>query len=71
MAITIIDDRIDTKPVEDAKVTIIHGSPVDTSVLERANFRQAEFAIVFAEDATTVADQRTRWRSWPSKTSIP
>jgi len=57
--ITIIDDQIDTKPVEDAKVTFIRGSPTDTSVLERANIRQAGFAIVFAEDATPIADQRT------------
>ena len=57
--ITIIDDRIDTKPIEHAKVTFVHGSPADTSVLERANTREAAFVIVFAEDATPTADQKT------------
>ena len=57
--ITIIDERIDAKPIEDAKVAFVHGSPADTSVLERANIRQAGFAIVFADDATPAADQKT------------
>ena len=57
--ITIIDDKVDARPIEDGKVTYVYGSPADTSVLERANVRQAGFAIVFAEDATPAADQKT------------
>ena len=57
--ITIIDDKIDANPTEGANTTFVRGSPADTGVLERANVRQAEFAIVFAEDATPAADQKT------------
>lgn len=57
--ITIIDDKVETKPIEDGKVTFVHGTPADTSVLERANIRQAGFVIVFAEDGTPAADQKT------------
>ena len=57
--ITMIDDKIDANPTEGANTTFVRGSPADTGVLERANVRQAEFAIVFAEDATPAADQKT------------
>ena len=57
--ITIIDDKIDAKPVEVTNTSFVRGSPADTAALERANIRQAEFAIVFAEDATPAADQKT------------
>ena len=57
--IVIIDDRIDANPTEEANVAFVYGSPANTSVLQRANIDKAGFAIVFAEDATTAADQKT------------
>lgn len=57
--ITIIDDKIDTKPVDDSMVSFVHGNPANTAVLEQANTKEANFAIVFAEDASPVADQKT------------
>ena len=57
--IVIIDDEIDAKPVDDSRVTFVQGNPANTSVLERANTREADFAIVFAKDATPSADQKT------------
>ena len=57
--ITIIDERTAAKPIESAKISFVQGSPADTGVLERANVRQASYAIIFAEDATPSADQKT------------
>lgn len=59
LSITIVDDKIDTKPVEDARVSFVHGNPSEVSVLEQANIREAQFAVVLAEDAAPTADQRT------------
>ena len=69
--IIIIDDRISEKPVDDANVVFIQGSPADTSVLERANIRQASFAIAFAEDNTPAADQKTALTILAIKTLNP
>ena len=57
--ITIIDDRIDTKPIDDAKVFFVRGNASEVSVLQRANTGEAKFAVVLAEDSTPVADQKT------------
>lgn len=57
--ITIIDDKIETKPIDDAKVSFVRGSASEVSVLRQANIGEAKFAIVLAEDNTTVADQKT------------
>lgn len=57
--ITIIDDKVDTKPVDDPKVSFVHGNASEVSILEQANIREAKFAIVLAQDATPAADQRT------------
>ena len=59
VSVTIIDDRIDAKPIDDTNTTFLHGSPADTGVLQRANVGQAESAIVFAEDASAASDQKT------------
>ncbi len=58
-SITIIDDRIDAKPVDDAKVSFVRGNASELSVLNRANIAGAGFAIVLAEDNTPIADQKT------------
>jgi voltage-gated potassium channel len=57
--ITIIDDKIETKPVDDAKVSFVHGNTSQVSVLKQANIGEAKFAIVLADDSTPVADQKT------------
>jgi voltage-gated potassium channel len=58
-SITIVDDRIDEKPVDDANVSFIRGNTSELSVLNRANIAQADFAIVLADDNTPIADQKT------------
>ena len=57
--ITIIDDEIETKPVDDAKVSFVRGNASQVSVLKQANIGEAKFAIVLADDSTPVADQKT------------
>lgn len=57
--ITIIDDKIDTKPIEDARVSFVRGNASEVSTLEQANVRKAGFAIILAEDTTPAADQKT------------
>jgi voltage-gated potassium channel len=59
LPITIIDDKIESKPVSDGNVTFIRGNASEMSVLNRANIVEAKFAIVLAYDDTTVADQKT------------
>jgi voltage-gated potassium channel len=57
--VTIIDDRIEKKPVDDARVTFVRGNASEVSVLRQANIEKAAYAIVLAEDGTPVADQKT------------
>jgi len=57
--ITIIDDKIETKPIDEAKVSFVCGNASQVSVLRQANIGEAKFAIVLAEDSTAVADQKT------------
>ena len=57
--ITIVDDTVSAKPVEDARVSFVRGNASEVSVLEQANIRQAKFAVVLAQDATPAADQKT------------
>jgi voltage-gated potassium channel len=57
--ITIIDDKIDAKPVEDSNVSFIRGNASELHTLNRANIEGAGFAVILAEDNTPVADQKT------------
>jgi len=57
--ITIIDDKIDTKPIDDDNVSFVRGSASEVHVLKKANIEEAKFAIVIAEDETPAADQKT------------
>jgi voltage-gated potassium channel len=57
--ITIIDDKIEARPLEDSKISFIRGNASELNTLNRANISGAEFAIVLAEDSTPIADQRT------------
>jgi voltage-gated potassium channel len=57
--ITIIDDKIETKPIDEAKVSFVCGNASQVSVLKQANIGEAKFAVVLAEDSTPVADQKT------------
>jgi voltage-gated potassium channel len=57
--IVIIDDCIDTKPIDDGDVAFVRGNAWEVEVLEQANVRRAKFAVVVAEDGTPAADQKT------------
>jgi voltage-gated potassium channel len=57
--ITIIDDKIESKPTDDAFSTFVRGNASEISVLKKANIDKATFAIVLAEDSTPAADQKT------------
>lgn len=57
--ITIIDDKIDTRPVDIKDVYFVKGNASELHTLHRANIQEAGFAIVLAEDTTPVADQKT------------
>jgi voltage-gated potassium channel len=57
--IVVIDDAIDSKPLEDDHLFFVHGSPCEVEILERANVRHAKYAIVLAADSTPAADQKT------------
>jgi voltage-gated potassium channel len=59
LPITIIDDKIESKPVADSDVSFIRGNASEISVLNRANIAEAKFAIVLAHDDTAIADQKT------------
>lgn len=59
LPIVIIDDMIDNKPVDDARVSFVKGNAAELSTLNRANINQAKYAIVLAENHTPVADQKT------------
>jgi voltage-gated potassium channel len=59
LPITVIDNTIDTKPVDDARISFVKGNASELGVLERANIAQAKFAIVLADHSTTAADQKT------------
>jgi voltage-gated potassium channel len=58
-SITIIDDKIDSKPIDDARISFVRGNASELSTLNRANIMQADFAIVLADDNTPTADQKT------------
>jgi voltage-gated potassium channel len=59
LPVTIIDNKIDTKPIDDAKISFVKGSASELGVLERANITQARFAIILAENSMPSADQKT------------
>jgi voltage-gated potassium channel len=59
LRITIIDDSINTKPIDDARISFVKGNASELSVLDRANISEAKFAIVLAENSTPAADQKT------------
>jgi len=57
--ITVIDERIERKPVDDAGVSFVRGNAAEVGVLERAGIKEAAYAIVLAEDSAPAADQKT------------
>ncbi len=59
LPIVIIDDVIDTKPVDDPRVSFVKGNASELSTLKRANIAEAKYAVVLAESDTPVADQKT------------
>jgi voltage-gated potassium channel len=59
LPIVIIDDKIDSKPIEDSRVSFVKGNASEVSTLNRANIAGAKYAVVIAEDDTTIADQKT------------
>lgn len=59
LPVTIIDDKIESKPVGDNNVSFIRGNASEISVLNRANIAEAKFAIILAQDDTAIADQKT------------
>ena len=59
LPITIIDDKIESKPVSDNSVSFVRGNASELSVLNRANINEAKYAIVLAQDDTAIADQKT------------
>lgn len=59
MPITIIDGKIDSKPIDSHNVSFVRGNASEVSILKQANIGEAKFAIVLAEDNTPVADQKT------------
>ena len=50
--IIIIDDVIDTNPVQDARVSFLKGNASERSMLNKANIAEAKYAIVLAENNT-------------------
>jgi len=59
MPVTIIDDAIETRPVEEPSVSFVRGNAAETEVLHRANIGEARYAIVLASDSSPQADQKT------------
>ncbi len=59
LPVTIIDDTIDTKPVDEARISFVKGNASEMVVLDRANIVEAKYAIVLAENSTPAADQKT------------
>jgi voltage-gated potassium channel len=57
--ITIIDDMIQSNPVDDPRVSFVNGNASELRVLNTAHIAEARFAIVLAESGTPVADQKT------------
>jgi len=57
--ITIVDAHTEEKPVDDPLVSFVRGNATSMQVLKQANIKEAEFAIVLAEDSTAEADQKT------------
>jgi len=57
--VTVVDDKIDTRPVDDARVSFVRGSPSEIAVLKQANIEEAAYAIILAADSTAASDQRT------------
>lgn len=57
--ITIIDDRVESKPTNGARTSFVRGNSSEVAVLKRANLADARFAVVLAEDNTPAADQKT------------
>lgn len=69
--IIIIDDRIDEKPLDDPNVIFVSGSPADSEILKRASIQRAAFALVFADDRTSAADEKTALTVLAIKTLNP
>lgn len=59
LPITIIDDTLEMKPIDDPDLTFVRGSAAEVAVLQQANIAQARYAIVLAKDSTSAADQKT------------
>jgi voltage-gated potassium channel len=59
LPITIIDDRIESKPVDTGGITFVKGNPSELRVLNRANVDKAAFAIILSENGMPAADQKT------------
>lgn len=59
LPIAIIDDSIDTRPVDNPRISFVKGNASELRVLSRANIGAAKFAIVLAENNTPAADQKT------------
>jgi len=57
--ITIIDEYIERKPIDDPKVSFVRGNASEVGVLEKADIARAAYAIILAENATPAADQKT------------
>ena len=57
--ITIIDDKIEAKPVDDHDVSFVRGNSSEINVLRQANIEKATYAIVLAADSSSAADQKT------------
>ena len=59
MPVTIVDELIETKPVDDGNMTFVRGNATEMSILKQANVGEAKYAIVLACDSTSQADQKT------------
>lgn len=57
--ITIVDDSVETAPLNEKNTFFVKGNPCEISVLDQANVREAKYAIVIASDNTPAADQKT------------
>ena len=59
LPITIIDDKIESKPLDIAGISFVKGNPSELRVLNRANIAEARFAIILSENGLPAADQKT------------
>jgi voltage-gated potassium channel len=59
LPVVIIDNAIESKPVEDNRVSFVKGNASELSTLNKANIAGAKYAIIIAEGNTPAADQKT------------